>query len=195
MVLRAQAAAEFEKVLQSAHLESVSLAWSDNYIDYDPYQEVNDEVASLGSHEIYERGLVHLKGTPLPGMKGNFVVAGDRVWRLLYPPWPDLRPFYKYKQLTQRTDPSPIPIYGPFGYLDEAEKGHVIWVETSYGRFKYRVYNKFITQPEDVSILESNNEEIITLITCDDKFNPSGPIWNTCTRLVIQASLVSAELR
>jgi sortase A len=104
------------------------------------------------------KGPGHLEEGPLPGMKGNFSLAGDRV---LYG--------------------------GPFLNLDELEVGDEIIVKMPYGLFKYAVANKFITDPEDVTIVEAGNQEVITLITCD-------PPWDTSHRLVIKGTVTSAEL-
>ncbi|MHB1413423.1 MAG: sortase, partial [Thermoleophilia bacterium] len=95
----------------------------------------------------------------LPGMNGNFAVAGDRV---LYG--------------------------GPFLRLNDLAKGDEIIVHTPYGNFNYSVTDQHITQPEDTSVLNSDGQDEITLITCD-------PIWDTTHRLIIHGKLTSSSLR
>lgn len=90
------------------------------------------------------KGPGHLEETPLPGMQGNFAVAGDRV------------------------------LYGaPFLNLDEMEAGDEIILKTPYGRFVYAVSSKSIVIPEDVSVIKSNGTEMITLSTCDPPWDTS----------------------
>ncbi|MBE0428520.1 MAG: class E sortase [Thermoleophilia bacterium] len=104
------------------------------------------------------KGIGHLEETPLPGMQGNFSIAGDRV------------------------------LYGaPFLKLNELEAGDEIIVQTTYGLFTYSVYDKKIVTPEDVSVVRSTGEEIITLITCD-------PPWSTSRRLIVHGAVTSASL-
>lgn len=84
------------------------------------------------------KGPGHMEETPLPGMGGNFAVAGDRV------------------------------LYGaPFLKLNDLVGGDQIIMRTQYGQFNYTVTDKHITEPEDTSVLQSLNYETITLITCD----------------------------
>jgi sortase A len=104
------------------------------------------------------KGPGHLEETMMPGMPGNFAVAGDRV------------------------------LYGaPFLKLNDLETGDEMQVTTTYGGFTYRVTDKHITVPEDLSVLDSNGREVITLITCD-------PPWDTSQRIIIRADCVSASL-
>ncbi len=119
-----------------------------------------DSIVVEGSDDsALHKGPGHLEETPLPGMGGNFVVAGDRV------------------------------LYGaPFLHLNDIHKGDEIFFHTPYGNFNYTVINHHITQPEDISVLNPDGSDEITLITCD-------PIWNTTHRLIVQANLTSASMR
>lgn len=84
------------------------------------------------------KGPGHIEETELPGMGGNFTVAGDRV------------------------------LYGaPFLHLDEIVPGNIIRVKMPYATFTYRVTETFIVTPEDTSVLEPVGYEAITLLTCD----------------------------
>lgn len=106
---------------------------------------VNDIVVEGTNEGALLKGPGHLVETPLPGMGGNFAVAGDRV---LYG--------------------------GPFLNLDEVENNDEIILQTPYGNFNYTVVNKAITVPEDVSMLQPVvGQELITLITCDPPWDTS----------------------
>lgn len=84
------------------------------------------------------RGPGHIEETAIPGMGGNFAVAGDRV------------------------------LYGaPFLNLDDVAVGDEITVRMAYATFVYRVTETFIVTPEDVSVLQPPGYEAITLLTCD----------------------------
>ncbi len=102
-----------------------------------------DAIVVEGSNDnALHKGPGHLEETPLPGMGGNFAVAGDRV------------------------------LYGaPFLHLNDINKGDEIIFHTPYGNFNYTVTDQHITQPEDTSVLNSNGSEEITLITCDPIWN------------------------
>ncbi|MHB1412327.1 MAG: sortase [Thermoleophilia bacterium] len=120
---------------------------------------LNVIVVEGSSDSALHKGPGHLESTPLPGMNGNFAVAGDRV---LYG--------------------------GPFLRLNDLAKGDEIIVHTPYGNFNYSVTDQHITQPEDTSVLNSDGQDEITLITCD-------PIWDTTHRLIIHGKLTSSSLR
>lgn len=94
--------------------------------------------------ESLSRGPGHLEETVLPGMGGNFGVAGDRV------------------------------LYGaPFLNLDEVAVGDEIKVTMPYGTFEYTVVSSIITDPENTGVLQPQGYESITLITCDPPWNTS----------------------
>lgn len=99
-----------------------------------------------GTHDAaLRKGPGHLEETPLPGMNGNFAVAGDRVlWG------------------------------GPFLNLDDVKEGDEIFVKTPYAKFRYEVHFTTRTTPEDVSVLQPvEGMEVITLITCDPPWDTS----------------------
>jgi len=87
---------------------------------------------------ILKYAVGHFEGTPMPGEKGNFCVAGHRS--------------YTYNQY--------------FNRLDELGLGDVIIVTTKDGEFKYKVYESKVVKPEDVSVLDNTYGEEITLVTC-----------------------------
>lgn len=99
------------------------------------------------------KGPGHIIETRLPGAGGNYAVAGDRV------------------------------LYGaPFLDLDEVRVGDRITVRMPYATFVYRVTDSFIVTPDDVSVLQSAGDEVITLLTCD-------PPWDIKQRIVIRGLL------
>lgn len=74
-----------------------------------------------------------------------------------------------------------------FNRLDEVTLGDEIKVETLDGEMTYEVYDTKVVTPDDVSVLESNQEDsIITLITCEPMINPTH-------RIIVQAKKVSEE--
>lgn len=141
-----QGAADSEKLMQLALAFRAGLQSEQTIARIEiPRIGVNDIVVE-GTHEgALLKGPGHLEETPLPGMRGNFAVAGDRV---LYG--------------------------GPFLNLDDVENNDEIILQTPYGSFRYTVVNKEITVPEDVSILQPvEGQELITLITCDPPWDTS----------------------
>ncbi|SHI03388.1 class D sortase [Clostridium grantii] len=82
--------------------------------------------------------LGHFPNTPMPGVTGNFAVAGHRSYT-----------YNKY-----------------FNRLDELEIGDEINVTTLDGDFTYKVDNISIVEPEEVSVLNSTTNSTITLVTC-----------------------------
>lgn len=138
-------AAELEKLKQLALAHKVNLRSEQTIALLEiPKIGVNVIVVEGTGDGSLRKGPGHLEETPLPGMGGNFAVAGDRV---LYG--------------------------GPFLNLDELAAGDEIFLKTSYGRFNYTVADSHLTTPEDVSILNSSGSEVITLITCDPPWDTS----------------------
>ena len=70
--------------------------------------------------DILKYAVGHFKGTPMPGNKGNFCVAGHRS--------------YTYNQY--------------FNRLDELKIGDKIIVTTLAGEFQYEVYKSKVVKPE-----------------------------------------------
>jgi sortase A len=80
----------------------------------------------------------HFTGTPMPGNKGNFCVAGHRS--------------YAYNEY--------------FNRLDELGVGDKITVTTVNGEFTYEVYESKVVKPEETSVLNNTENSEITLVTC-----------------------------
>lgn len=110
-----------------------------------------------------ERGVVHYGITPNPGENGNSVIFGHSSSNILN------SGEYKFA----------------FLLLKSLEKDDTFYVQKDGKRYVYKVYNKFITSPDDVSVLDppKDRKAISTLITCD----PPGFSTN---RLIIQAEQI-----
>ncbi|MFL0269138.1 class D sortase [Candidatus Clostridium radicumherbarum] len=96
----------------------------------------------------------HFIGTAMPGEKGNFSVAGHRS--------------YTYSEY--------------FNRLDELKEGDEIIVQSKKGEFTYKIYEKEVVEPTEVSVLNSTKDATITLVTCT-------PIRIATHRLIIKGKL------
>lgn len=96
----------------------------------------------------------HFQGTAMPGEKGNFSVAGHRS--------------YTYSEY--------------FNRLDELKVGDDIIVQSKKGEFTYKIYEKKVVEPTEVSVLDRTKDATITLVTCT-------PIRVATHRLIIKGKL------
>lgn len=104
-----------------------------------------------------EDGVVHYPTTPKPGEKGNSAIVGHSSNNLFNSG--------KYKFA--------------FVLLSKLEKGDTFYLNYEGTRYAYRIYEKKIVPPTDVSVLGPNDKiATATLITCD----PPGTSLN---RLII----------
>lgn len=123
--------------------QALAMAGGLSYLD--PVGEVSVEgvispwmVVEGSDDNALTYGPGHIEETQLPGMGGNFAVAGDRV------------------------------LYGaPFLHLDDVAVGDKITVKMPYATFVYDVRETFIVTPDDTSVLQPVGYEAITLLTCD----------------------------
>jgi LPXTG-site transpeptidase (sortase) family protein len=102
--------------------------------------------------EVYNQylkdGLAHFKGTPLPGDGGNSFIYGHSAVSSF---------FDNHKNLPETI----------FSRLDGIDIGQSVKVEKESEILEYTVRSKKIVDPEDFSILETqNNKETITMMTC-----------------------------
>ncbi|OOE14810.1 sortase [Fictibacillus arsenicus] len=97
-----------------------------------------------------------MTSTSFPGEKGNTVMAGHRS--------------HTYGQFFHR--------------LNEVDKGDTVKVETTTGPILYRVYEKTVVKPDNLSVLEAKKEEEITLITCE-------PLYSNEFRLIVRAERIN----
>ncbi len=105
-------------------------------------------------------GAGHYPQTPLPGQRGNVGIAGHRT------------------------------THGrPFSKVDQLEPGDRIDLITPKGIHTYRVTkDPWVTHPRDWSVVEPSKEALLTLTTCNPKFN-------NYERLIVHAELVDQEPR
>lgn len=89
-----------------------------------------------------KKGPGHYPGTKFPGEGGNVVISGHRA------------------------------TYGePFARMNEVENGDIISLTTLNGVFEYRVYEKKIVAPTDLSVVVETPEERLTLTTCHPRYS------------------------
>lgn len=112
-----------------------------------------------------ENGVVHYSSTPEPGEIGNVVIVGHSSNNILNSG--------KYKFA--------------FVLLKRLETGDTFFVQKDGVRYTYKVYEKKIVPPTDVSVLgPSSRENTITLITCD-------PPGTSINRLIVVAEQISPD--
>lgn len=113
-----------------------------------------------------QKGPGHFPQTPLPGQPGNASVAGHRT-----------------------------TYQAPFHRIDELVPGDIITVQTLQGTFTYKVdtyidpkdgtaSGHIIVSPDDLSILDQNVGNRLTLMSCHPKFSAA-------QRIVVTATLAS----
>jgi sortase A len=109
----------------------------------------------------------HVPGTQLPGQLGNFAVAGHRV-----------------------------TAGNPFWSLPSMRDGDLVFIETKYDTYTYRVVGKKWVAPTDINVLDAvpgqpgrkPAQRLITLITCD-------PAWTGTHRVIVTGVLTAAAPR
>jgi sortase A len=110
----------------------------------------------------------HVPGTQLPGQLGNFAVAGHRV-----------------------------TAGNPFWSLPSLRAGDLVYVDTQYNAYTYRVTGSPVwVPPTDTAVLDPvpghpgkrPSRRLITLITCD-------PAWTGTHRVIVTGVLVAATPR
>jgi sortase A len=85
-----------------------------------------------------ELGAGHIIQTSIPGMGGNFAIAGDRV---LYS--------------------------APLLRADQLQEGDEIMVQMPYADFDYVINSITVVTPDDVSVIRPKGYDSITFSTCD----------------------------
>lgn len=121
---------------------------------------------SIEEHAVQgalEKGVLHYATTPDPGQQGNAVIFGHSSGNILN------KGKYKFA----------------FLLLKSLEKEDTFMVQKDGKRYVYKIYNKYVTSPTDLSVLNmpADKKAIMTLITCD----PPGMSTN---RLIIQAEQI-----
>lgn len=101
------------------------------------------------------RAIGHIPGTAGLGQPGNCALAGHRNYT-----------FGRF-----------------FNRLDEVKVGDSISITTKKAEFRYKVYEKLVVKPDDVSVLKGDKDDtVLTLITCT-------PIYVATHRLILHAKL------
>lgn len=108
------------------------------------------------SNQALKFAVGHMPGTAQPGEVGNCGIAGHRSYT-----------FGEY-----------------FNRIDELEVGDEIHITLGKETFVYRVYESFLVEPTEVSVIEPQGDKaVVTLITCH-------PVINATHRLIVRGELV-----
>ncbi len=107
------------------------------------------------------RGVVHYPDTALPGQPGNVVIFGHSSGQWWAPG------DYKFV----------------FTLLDKLEAEDLIYIDYQGTRYIYRVYDKIVVKPSDLSVLNQGSKNILTLITCT-------PVGSSTNRLIVRAQQI-----
>lgn len=104
-----------------------------------PKIEVKAAVAEGVDLETIKYNLGHFPNTAMPGEKGNFAVAGHRIF----------------------------PYAESFKDVDKLEKGDIINIAVKGNKsFTYEVSDKFIVKPTQLEVLDQTKDETMTIVTC-----------------------------
>jgi len=113
-------------------------------------------------NKALENGVAQLRGSALPGKNGNSFIFGHSSY---YENKPG-----NYKQI--------------FAELNDLIPGDLIEVQSGEANFVYRITNKKVVEPSDVSVAAQNVDLTqITLMTC-------WPIGSTAQRLIVVGELI-----
>lgn len=104
-----------------------------------PRIQISENIVEGSDNEMLY-GVGHVRGTAMPGEKGNCVLAAHRN--------------YIYMR--------------PFRYLDKMETGDYVYVEYGGQVYTYEVFRMFEVGPNDSWVLQVQEEEenLLTLLTC-----------------------------
>lgn len=112
-----------------------------------------------------ENGVVHYATTPVPGEKGNSVIVGHSSNNIFN------QGKYKFA----------------FVLLNKLEIGDTFYLTKDGVRYAYKIYEKKVVPPTDVSVLGPNDKTATaTLITCD-------PPGTTINRLIVVGEQISPD--
>lgn len=126
-----------------------------------PKLNIKDALVVIGGEDL-SKSLIHYLPKSLPGEYGNVVIFGHSTL-------PQLYNVKDYKTI--------------FTYLFQLEKGDKIYIRLRENTYEYEVYEMFVVEPTEVSVLESRNDNAyLTLITCV-------PPGTYSKRLVVRAKL------
>ncbi|MCS6956403.1 MAG: sortase, partial [Patescibacteria group bacterium] len=126
-----------------------------------PKLNINEAKVIVGAEDL-STSLVHYLPESLPGEYGNVVILGHSTL-------PQLYNVKDYKTI--------------FTFLPSLEKGDIIKIKINDIEYQYVVYDMFIVNPEETSVLKQQKDgSYLTLITCV-------PPGTYLRRLVVKAKL------
>lgn len=124
-----------------------------------------DSIQEDAIQTALEDGVVHYATTPKPGEKGNSVIVGHSSNNIFNSG--------KYKFA--------------FVLLSKLEEGDTFSLTRDGKRYVYRVFEKKVVRPDDISVLgPADRESTATLITCD-------PPGTSINRLIVIGEQISPE--
>ena len=122
---------------------------------------IKDVKVVVGGEDL-SKSLIHYLPKSLPGEYGNVAIFGHSTL-------PQIYSSKDYKSI--------------FTYLPSLEQGDVIKVKIGDIEYQYQVYDMFVVDPDEVSVLEQQKDgSYLTLITCV-------PPGTYISRLVVKAKL------
>jgi len=126
-----------------------------------PKLNINEANIVVGGEDL-AKSLIHYLPKSLPGEYGNVAIFGHSTLPQLYNP-------KDYKSI--------------FTYLPSLENGDIIKVRISDIEYQYIVYDMFVVDPDEISVLDQQKDgSYLTLITCV-------PPGTYLKRLVVKAKL------
>lgn len=145
-------------------------AFSDNHI-YIPKISVDAPITWMvqnteeATSSALEKGAIHLLGTALPGKVGNVFITAHSSNYAWAPG--------QYKSL--------------FALLNNLVVGDPVYLKYQNVAYLYKVNQKTVVKPDDISVLDQGNESKLTLMTCT-------PVGTTLNRLIITANQIYPDL-
>lgn len=115
--------------------------------------------------QVLNTSLAHFKGTNLPfaNQIGNTVIYGHSA--------------------SGSYSPSPNDVLAAFSFLSNLKAGDTIMLEVGGQTYKYQMFRSKIVKPEDISVLDSQGRDTLTLITCHPPGNNSQRYVAVATRV------------
>jgi len=141
-------------------------AFSDNHI-YIPKISVDAPITWMvqnteeASSSALEKGAIHLLGTALPGKIGNVFVTAHSSNYAWAPG--------QYKSL--------------LALLNNLVVGDPVYLKYQNVAYLYKVNQKIVVKPDDISVLDQGKESKLTLMTCT-------PVGTSLNRLIITANQI-----
>lgn len=153
-----QASLWFPSVVQAGTTSTLSVK---KYSLSIPKLNIIDAEVSVGGEDL-SKSLIHYLPKSLPGEYGNVAIFGHSTLPQLYKP-------KDYKSI--------------FTYLPSLENGDIIKVKVNDLDYEYIVYDKFVVDPDEISVLDQQMDgSYLTVITCV-------PPGTYLKRLVVKAKL------